>query len=468
MSEHLATLKRPKAYESETQNKLNNDPLAHVYLLLQGLSDARIEERIWLEFTTDMGERLESQPFCSSYHYTYDGEEIIYDTGISYLESLKNSCIAAQHDVVSGTFSKYHLDRQIAFYEQGQIIKNWLDDTSNKHHLLLLSLCPTVAELSTAEAKKQSFKPDRQMASIQLHTKNSDGSATTIAFSLDGLTPERLQLLFDNLGFDALAASDTMAQLTQPIYINESYEPAEAVANIINGYDQLLNRATGNMHKQGIDTSRNIVEANSFVRNNPEAYELYRNIINEVALSLQSRRVEPGLQSLVYRQLVVPYGVKKANIPDQIKLSVGDYFDKKKAASLIDYLRTKAIPEYLTQKLEMGEVKQVGPSTAYRSSDGDGFSIGSAGVNAQAAGKSYDGGCPSSSGQASGQSGSSLNSSEQARQLGLSNNTVVKYSYKKGFCVVPNCPSLKLDRKVLVGPCSVCKDCQENGVPTPV
>lgn len=462
MSESLTTFERPTSYETETQIKLNNNPLAHVNLLLQGYGDKTTEERIKLEFMTDMGERLENQPFCSSYHYTYDGREIVYDTGILYLESLKNSCIAARQDVASGAFPQYHLDRQIAFSEQGQIIKNWLDDTCDNRHLLLLSLCPTEHELSKSEAKKQSFKPDRQMASIQLHVKNSDGSANSIAFSLDGLTPERLQELFDKLGVDAIAATDTMTQLTLPVYIDDSFEASDAVTKIISSYDQLLYEATGKLHQQGIDINRNIVEANSFVSQHPEAYQLYRDIVSEVALSLRTNAVTPGLHNLVYQGLAQPYINKSANIPLAIQLETGGYFNKTKASRLIEYLRAKAIPEYLTQKLENPHDYKSRHTTHNSVSDGGGITIGSAGVDAQISGKTYDGGCPTSSQSTTTNQNNSLSATEQAKQMGLNKNVIVKYQYQKGYCVVPNCPSAKLDFKVMVGPCSVCRDCQEN------
>lgn len=455
MSVTLKTLESPKKVQFESPEKLNNDPLAHVYLLMGDHNNSNIESRIFLEFITDMGERLENQPFCSSFDYSYDGQEIIYNTGILYLQSLRNSCIAAKQDVAKGTFPQYHLDRQIAFYRQGEIIKNWLDNKAEKRHLLLLSLCPTPSELTSIEAKKQSFKPDRQMASIQLHSKNSDGTATTTAFSLDGLTPQRLQGLFDTLGINATATASTLDQLTLPVFIDGTYNAAEAVKKIICCYDDNLFEQTGKMHKQGIDIERNVVESNSFVRSHPEAYFLYRSIIGEVASALVAGRVGIGLQTILNKDLIAPYKQRSLSIPHAINLRVGDVINVSRASGLLEYLRRKAIPEYLTQKLT---TKSVSNDSNYGNTDGGDASIGSAGADAEVSGRDYDGDCPTS-----GQAQQSQNSSEQAAQMGLFNKkAIVKYKYVLGNCVVPYCPSSEGEDEVLVGPCSVCKNCQEN------
>ena len=455
--------------DSEIKRPLNNDSLAHVYLLLGGVVDGHIEERIHTEFITDMGERLENQPFCSTYGFKYENGEIVYDTGILYLESLHNSLEAAAADVQAGTFPRYHLDRQAGFMEQGLAMKQWLgsDDTS---HLLFFSLCPEPTELSAGDAKKQSFKPDRQMASIQLHSKNADGTGSTIAFSLDVLTIDRLRMLFSELGIDCSVPNTSLEQLTRSILIDDSHSPEGAVDRIISTYDQLLYEQKGKLYKQGIDVEKNAVEANSFVRKHPEAYWLYRQIIDEVAMSLTGKRVTPVLANIVHTQLVLPYSNKHVAVPRCLMIHAGDYYDYDKASLLVDYLRKKAIPEYLKQKLSPNSKTEASCSSGYSSGssvgDGASYSIGSAGASAQQSGKTYDGGCPSSSpnqnSQQTNQSGQNeQGNAEQARRLGIKPNAV-KYQYHKGYCVVPNCPSSEKDEKVPVGPCSVCRDCQEN------
>lgn len=439
----------------------NNDPLAHVYLLMQGALTAQQEHRIEVEFITGMGERLENQPFCSTYGFGYLNGEIVYDTGILYLQSLENSVEAAARDVRAGTFTAYHLERQLGFLSQGLQMKDWLEDTSETRHLLFFSLCPQQPELSIAEAEKQSFKPDRLMASVQLHSKNNDGSGSTVAFSLDGLTLDSLSELFHSLGIDGGVAETTQKQLVKPLLIDENYTAQQAVEKIIATYDQLLFEKTSKMHSQGIDVENNIVEANSFVRSRPEAYRLYRKIIDEVALSLASAKVSAGLAGAVYTDLVSAYLKKGLTPPQWLNFSAGDYFNLNNASMLVDYLFRKAIPGYL-----IGKIPRNVAGTASSSSDsgGSGYSIGDAGVSAQQSGKVYDGGCPTSGPamQNALSDQQSNNSTEQAKRLGLKPNAIVKYQYHKGYCVVPNCPSGDKDEKVPVGPCSVCKDCQEN------
>jgi hypothetical protein len=432
----------------------NNDSLAHVRLLSEDVYNPTSEHRIKVEFVTDMGERLENQPFNSSFDYSFDGQEIIYDTGILYLKSLERSYQAALKDVAMGTFGEYHAKRQQAFYEQGQIIKNWLNDDTNKSHILLFSLCPTEDEQNIEESKKQSFKPDRKMASIQLHSKNSDGSATTNAFSLDGLTPQILQQLFDKLGIDAQANESTLNQLVEPVFINNSYSAEFVTENIIDSYDDLLSKNNPvKTYRQGIDIQKNMVEANSFVSSKPEVYELYKQIIVEVASSLDERRVSSGLDTLISSNLSNAF-ITKETIPSCLNISVGNSFNEFMASELIDYLRQKAIPEYLTKLLSLSNsnTDQVNISN---SGYGD---IGAAGADAVASGKTYDGGCPTS-----GTASSTVNISSQAQELGLNRivNNPQKLTWRKGRCVVPNCPSLKKNKEVDVADCSVCRDCQK-------
>lgn len=439
-------------YADKDKNLRNNDSLAHVKLLMENGLDSS-ESRINIEFVTDMGERLEDQPFNSSYDYSFDGEEIIYDTGIRYLKSLERSYQAALKDVATGTFSEYHAKRQQAFYDQGHLIKNWLNDSENNSHIVLFSLCPPDNEQSEDESKKQSFKPNRKMASIQLHSKNGDGTATTNAFSLDGLTPELLQLLFDKLGVDAKANASTLDQLLEPIYINSIYSADNATKSIISIYDELLqNFNNGRLFQQGIDINKNVVEANSFVSSRPEVYELYKQIISEVAHSLEQHKVTSDLDNIVTNKLSNAFN-NSNDIPSSLNLNVDGEFNDYMASNLIDYLRQKAIPEYLTKLIQQQQ------NSVYldSSSNGSYSDIGSAGAGAVASGKSYDGGCPTSS------ISSLSNISAQAQELGISQvvNKPPKLTWRKGRCVVPNCPSIKKNKDVDVADCSVCRECQK-------
>lgn len=435
---------------------LNNNPLAHVNLLLSAdlQFDDSLENRIQLEFITDIGERLENQPFNSSYGLSYNKGHIVYDTGLDYLATLDNSVIAARQDVANGIHSEYHLRRQTAFRQQGNILHNWLIDDNSSDHLIFFSLCPESSELSNTEAQRQCFKTDRLMASIQLHSKLGGGRARTTAFSLDNLTLLRLQQLFDSLGIDSRVGSSTLDQLLQPVFVNNCSD-SELVGQIIETHDQGLYQDTAQYHSQGIDTEKNIVEANTFVRSHPETYSLYRQAIEEVATSLTNNEVSSGLADIVH-SLSLPY-MKKFNRPNSLKIYKGNRFSDYEATAFMEYLRQQAIPEYLTNILNqpVSQSNYVSDGTSFVG----GISIATAGYDAQISGRSYEGACVGS-GNNFLQSNNSA--SEQITKMGQNNKNVkIKYTYKPGYCVIPHCPSLKKRYKVPVGPCSVCESCQK-------
>jgi hypothetical protein len=375
---------------------------------------------MYTEFITDMGERLDNQPFRSTYTYTYSNDEIIYDTGLKYIASLEQSYNAAVQDVANGTFHSYHSERQRAFKEQGSQILSWLQTDNSSQHLLLVSLCPPEEELSYAEAKKQSFKPDRMMASVQLHSKNIDGTTSTAAFSLDGLTLDNLQKLLNNLGLDSVVAPSTLEQVTKPIEIHSLASADVVVDSIIQIYDMQLGNESHNVYSQGISNENNIVEANSFVANHPETFILYRTIIEQVATSLNIQTVTDDLAHTVANKLAQQYPAH-STVPAFLTLVSGDSFTPYIAGELIDYLRRRAIPEYLKDSFSTQNV-------ASRQSIGD---IGSAGVSATLSGRVYDGACPSSATVSAEQS-----VIDQAMRLGL--NVAATVESPKPLFIVGN------------------------------
>lgn len=425
-------------HESKRELK-NNDPLAHVYLLQDSYDGAIADHRMHTEFVTDMGERLENQPFRSTFQFRVREDEIIYDTGLEFIASLHKSCIAAEKDVAIGTFSDYHVARQEAFMRQGVKVLEWANDPKIQSHVIAFSLCPPGSEVSIAEAKKQSFKPDRMMASIQVHTKNN-GFGETIAFSLDGLTIARLQLLLDRLGLSESVSATTLEQLGALIHLDNSESAEASVDKIIRLYDEICQEQDGFLYQQGINIEKNTVEANDFVVAHPEAYKLYKSVVQGVAESLNSR-VTRNLSQTVRQQLAIHYYTQQP--PQFLLLSEGDYLDERLAASLIEYLRRKAIPEYLTKQLL--EQKRAGDTVANAAA----YDIGSAGVEATLAGREYSSACPTS--------GSAVLSAEAALQeqaslLGI-NKTAVVYELpspvlsKGEFDVIPigSCPMCKAE-----------------------
>ena len=410
-----------------------------MYLLQDSYDGSIAEHRMHTEFITDMGERLENQPFLSKYSFRISETEITYDTGLKYIESLKKSLEAAKKDTTSGMFDIYHERRQEAFLRQGQEVLGWANDSSNQAYVLAFSLCPSSEELSFSEAKRQSFKPDRMMASIQLHAKNNTGE--TIAFSLDGLTLDRLQLLFVKLGLDEKVCQTTLEQLATPIYIDNSLSAEATVDAIVSAYDAVRQEQDGGIYRQGINIEKNIVEANEFVAAHPEAYELYKSIISEVATSL-NRRITPGLARTVQQKLRASYHDNQ--IPKFLLLQEGDFLDSQLASDLIEYLRRVAIPEYLTQKLAYKQSKH---HQAAHSADS--YDIGSAGAQASIAGRQYDGACPSS---ATGVATVASAMQQQASQFGIYKTTAAyelpQPVFTKGeYDVIPigSCPMCKAE-----------------------
>ena len=417
----------------------NNDPLAHVYLLQDSYDRSIARHRMYNEFNTDMGERLKGQPFLGTYKYVYNGSEIIYDTGLRYFASLEQSYQAAKDDVRRGEFNDYHVLRQQAFLDQGVKVAHWLEHDIDAPHMVVFSLCPSSDELSPDEARKQSFKPDRQMASIQIHSRCADGGFAMTAFSLDGLTLERLQELLYELGSDAAVASTTLEQLNKPLYIDDSRESSDLARYIIDMYDAMLAEANNStLFTQGIHVEKNMVEANSFVKNHPETFELYSTVITEVAQSLESS-VTPALAATLRDQLAIHYS--QHTVPHFLTLRPGDALTNVTASAIIDYLRTQAIPEYLTERLP-GKVRS---ATSSWGTSAD-YSIGAAGSVAVAADRQYDGACPSSGAIISAQD--SLQ--QQAMQMGI--NKPVSSLYE-----VPRSILSKGDYDVIpIGSCPVC------------
>lgn len=419
--------------KEKTRSLKNNDPLAHVYLLQDSFDGVVAEHRMRTEFITDMGERIEHQPFKGSYIFNTTAEEIVYVTGLAYIASLRQSFEAAKHDVASGGFIPYHAARQAAFLRQGEKVLEWANDTHDRAHLVLFSLCPPHDELSYTDAKKQNFKPDRQMASVQLHAKYGDGSGETVAFSLDGLTLGRLQKLLEMMGVEADVADTTLEQLVLPVRLAPDYTAAATVAAIIEAYDGLCQEEEGGIYTQGINLQANIVEANAFVDTHPETFALYKTIITEVARSLQTG-ITPELADTVEKQLVRQF--TSTDIPPFLRLQAGDILTERTAAEVIEYLRKRAIPEYLMQMLQQRIVVE-------DATDGMslGYDIGSAGASAMAAGRSYDGACPGSVTQ-----NNLASVDNQAKEMGLLKVAVYespKPLFSKGdFEVVPigSCP----------------------------
>jgi hypothetical protein len=419
--------------QCESKNSFkNNDALAHVYLIHEN-SIQDIENRIYTEFVTDIGERLVDQPFYGSYRYDFDGKEVVYDTGLRLFESLQKSVLAAEQDVRSGFHDEYHLRRQEAFYQQGLELFKWLVDEHSSKHLMFISLCPDYQELRPEEATKQGFKPDRKMASIQLHSK-TEGGYVSKTFSLDNLDIDGLNKIAHELYIDNISASSTIDLLSMPIYIDDNSSSDAVAADLINKHDQLLLERTGALHRQGINLNKNVVEANEFVAKHNETYELYLNIVYEVAHSLKNGLINYKLAHLIDDSLLKQYGDDR---PKELVFKEGDLFYESNARLIVEYVRSRAIPEYLNSKLIINKSYQTNISTSY--SD-----IGAAGVGAYTNGKEYNGSCPSSGIFGVNVSKSSALSAQAAfmQLIEVAYETPKPIMTKNGYNVIPigSCP----------------------------
>lgn len=437
---------------SELNNQLklkNNDPLAHVDLFLSGSGlESGDEYRMYIEYVTDMGERL-AQPFRKTFEYTTKGDDFVSDTGLLYLQFLENGYLAAVNDVEQGNFARYHADRAEAFYSQHPQIRAWAADATDSSFKLYASLCPPNSELEYEEAKRQSFKPDRLMASMQLYEKTESGIKLH-AFSLDGLSLTRLGELYGALGADEAPARSTLEQLTKPLTITAEVPADNIVDRIIDEYDRILSVQTGGRYMQGLDEQKFRAEANSFVESKPETYDMYRQTVIEVARSLESGYVSAKLGAIV-AGLEASILVQNAHVPDGLRVDAGQHFDRNGASTIIEYLRTRAIPHYLTSRLDSAfdtSDEQTDYSGAYQD-------ISDAGGQATAQDKSYEGDCPTSGASVSAQS--EISALSQIFNLpGWQSRE--EWQWKTGKCVVDNCPTRP--SKTTIGPCSVCVGCQ--------
>lgn len=383
----MSTITKQLPYTSPEQiYKKNNDPLAHVDLYLSGYSD-NIDHRVNVEFYTDTGERIVEQPFKGTFSYD---NNFVSDTGLDLRRTLINANEAAAIDVQSGYFSSYHLERSYAYTVQLDQLESWIVDITDTSHRLYVSLCPPSDELNEYEAKRQSFKPDRMMASLQLYEKTKVG-INMHAFSLDGLTTERLQELFDVLGIPSKVTHSTLQQLTEPVAFTDELDGQSTVDSIIYYYDNILAKKSGLKHTQGVDEHKYISEANMFVQSHPEAFDMYKQTIKEVATSLEFGSVTAKLNAIVaeLRESIV---VQSAVVPWALQVSEGQYLSRDAASDIVDYLRRRAIPQYLMNKLK--EPQNIAITYSDTSSGYQGIS--DAGGQAIVMGNSYDGGCPTS------------------------------------------------------------------------
>ena len=290
---------------------------------------------------------------------------------------------SAKIDVAKGRQNNYHLRRARAYFNQLPIILDWYNSGCNQK-LLFVSACPNTHELDSENANKQAFKQDRMMASLQLFSKTKDGQIAMEAFSLDNLDHTGLQILQYTTKANGELPNTTLELLTKPWLLDEQFSSDL----IISKFDQELGLHNAKDYKQGMDISAYKNEANDFIEQYPEAYQLYYSVISEVAKSYRDSYITSQLAHLTNNVLASDFINYDLTIPTFLQLNYGDIFDINKARDLIEYLRSQALPQFFINQLEKS-CQECQVSFGY-SSD----SVGSAGAMAYSSGISYSGACP--------------------------------------------------------------------------
>lgn len=394
-----------KTVESQSKIRFNNDPLAHIDVLQSTYNGALAEHRIHTEFLTDMGERLR-QPFNYDFKYQFINNELVSDTGMSLTGLLADGYEAAKQDVLNGSQVQYHADRAEALMGQQSIIRQWYE-SGGQNNLLLASLCPPATELDIAQSKKQAFKPDRAMASLQLFSKSENGTIDMQAFSIDNLDLTGLGAITYKLGGVAEIADNTLDQLLQPIILHKDVDAKKFIDT--NDEQMRLSSAGGSFFVQGMDEVKYRAEANTFVESKPETWDLYLSIVKEVATSLKLGAVNGELSIICTEKLAPAFVANKRLIPDFLRISVGETYSEDLARALMKYLINQAIPEYLLSEMEQSK------EFIINDSDTGSYGIAEAGVSAVQSGNNHEGSCPTST-----SSNTSVASSLNGEQKALS------------------------------------------------
>jgi hypothetical protein len=424
----------------------NNDGLAHVYLAQGAERFSDVEKQIYTEFITDMGERtggegVEAKHFYMPFNYVVADNDLISDTGVRFRGMVETGLLAARHDAQNDPRVSYAVARAEVQSRHADMLIDWFHNDSSDF-ALIPSLCPSENEVPAHIAKLSNFKPERLMASMWLFERTETGIRMH-AFSLDNLNLEGLNYIYSVLSINGEVKATTleqMAQMTELPFENGR----EAVEMIRSLHDARLDCEYGGRHYFGIRDNDQSRDANKIAADKPEAYELYKTAVQEVAVSLDAGVVSPGLNSLA-EQL---RGGFKNGVPAELQLSQFFPITIGQARDFMDYLRRQALPEYI-----------YGNANNHNENGSDDYIFGgiaSAGAYAAENGIAHEGACPTSASAAA-----DANSSEAAMSRALNiRQKRENWVWRMGKCQIVNCPSVEENRSAWVGPCDVCEACQ--------
>jgi hypothetical protein len=423
----------------------NNDGLAHVYLAQEANDFSEVEKQIYTEFITDMGERtggegVETKHFYMPFDYSVTENDLIADTGVRFREMVEAGLQAARQDALNDPRVSYAVARAEVQSRHADMLIDWFENSSSDF-ALIPSLCPPENEVPAHIAKLSNFKPERLMASMWLFERTETGIQMH-AFSLDNLDLKGLDYIYGALDINGEIKQTTLEQMARMTELSFD-SGADAVEAIRCLHDARLDREKGGKHFFGIAGNDQSRDANKMAEDKPEAYELYKTAVQEVAASLNAGVISPGLSELAVK-LRQSF---KDGVPAELQLSEFFPITIDQARDFMDYLRRQALPEYI-----YGSSDNHGGYDDYEGFGG----IASAGAYAAENGISHEGACPTSASAAT-----DANSSEAAMSRALNiHQKRENWVWRMGKCQIYNCPSLEENKSVWVGPCDVCEACQ--------
>lgn len=421
------------------QRLYNNDPLAHVFLRLEADKFVDIEAQVRAEYRGDMSERSEitskevensdEKPFYTVFNYRLEGDDLVYtETGKSLNELLADGTTAAEADYETDQDSYgYHLDRAKVLASHGPAMVRWRKQNPQQA-AMVASLCPSAKELAPQVAKLGNFKLHREMSSNWILEPTDEGIQVHV-FSLDHLTLEGLQAIYDELGINVEVANTTLQEVQQIRQLNVTGGQA-AKDKITSIHDAFLSRIYpySAPYYQGVKHNHKQEQAYALVTAKPEAENMYVNAVESVAQSLMVGYIHPSLGKLLMELRSAYPSADK--LPPALQL--GGRLSLEQAREFMEYLHLQALPEYI-----FGDRKEHQKFRAQNNlaSDSGGYSgVASAGSYASTNEISREGACPTSGGGLMAQSSAEHANSAMAVAMGLHSR---KKEFESKWC--PNC-----------------------------
>jgi len=413
------------------QRLLNNDALADVFLLLENDSEAstNIEAQIKKNYLSDMSERsgteTQERHFYLQVDYKVRGYDLVADEVSSYRGMMEGGLQAAWEDAKNDSDLIYALKRSQVQVKHIDMLLDWYR-SGDQRAVRISSLCPEETEISGKAAKKANFKPDRLMASEWIFERTADGMRMH-AFSQDNLTLQHLQAINKILGIKDKVAESTLQEMDKLVItpFSSGLKLRDAQQQAL---DDILSNKNGGKYHYGIRVSDyDARSSNEMVLSKPEAEELWVNSVKAVSESLRRRAVSEELAGIAS---VLRKDFAAGTVPIELGLNKNHSISIDQARNFMDYLRKRAIPQYI-----FGDLGVIQTSESY-SSGSDYGGIASAGSYAVSKGISHEGDC-----QTSGTAATANTPAAQAAAKAQIESSLQVYASKEEFTSAwcPNC-----------------------------